>query len=915
MTQDPYRLPAAIEPRHYTIEIRPDLDGATFSGDISIDMEVRESTAQVVLNVLDLELDDVELNGVAPDSVTLDPGTERVVIGLDQPLSPGPASLHISFRGVLNDKLMGFYRSTFDLSDPATGTTEQRTIAVTQFESTHARAAFPCFDEPAMKATFAISLVIDENLFAVSNGAEVSRESVGDGRVRIEFAETMPMSTYLVAFVVGPLVATEPRMVDGASGPIPLRVVHRPGSEHLCDFALDVAEAALLYFEDYYGIPYPGDKVDLVAVPDFAFGAMENLGCITFREVLLLVDPDRATQPELQRVADVINHELAHMWFGDLVTMKWWNGIWLNEAFATFMENMASDAFDPGWDVWTTFGLARAAAFDTDALSTTRPIEYTVVSPADSEGMFDVLTYEKGASVVRMLEQYLGAETFRRGISAYLTEHSYGVTETTDLWDALEHASGEPVRRIMDGWIFQGGHPNISVSTTSSGVRLSQRRFTYGAGDTDGSSIDADDAVRWAVPMSIEYRMIDPTAGNSSQYRLLLEDDIEVDLGGEPAMVRVNTGGTGFFRSDLEPDLLMALAAEPDSSPLERFVLIDDACAGLDAGSIEVDVVWTLLEVVARTETEPAVWRRIASALRELHHLLGPSFESETVSKILSITNPGLQRVRSMIVAQPGAHTGSSGTTTQSGTGADSPRAATKGSGATESVTVQPNSPGSSPALERAREIRGILAALRGTIGSDPHVREHTAQVFLMDTADGMSREPGSEDAPNADIPSVDAALRAAAIEVVGYNATPDQHEELVRRWRAAPTPQDELRYLTALVDTADPELFTRTLNLILNDVRSQNAPYLLQRAIAHRAHATTAWDFIEENWDVIIERFPTNSLPRMLAGIRSTTDRRLAERIDRFTSDNPVPAGGQQVDQHIERMWVTVRSAERLRS
>ena len=255
-----------------------------------------------------------------------------------------------------------------------------------------------------MKAVFGVTLDVPTGLFATSNGAETSRNPLGGGQDRVRFADTIPLSTYLVAFVVGPLEVTDPIDVDG----VPVRVIHPPGRAHLTGFALDVAAHSLRWLADWYGIPVPGGKVDLVALPDFAFGAMENLGCITFREVLLLVDPEAATRQELESVAAVLSHELAHLWFGDLVTMRWWNGIWLNEAFATFMELKAVEAYRPDWEVWTGFGAARAGAFDVDSLASTRPIEYPVVTPEDAEGMFDVLTYEKGAAVVRMLEQFLG---------------------------------------------------------------------------------------------------------------------------------------------------------------------------------------------------------------------------------------------------------------------------------------------------------------------------------------------------------------------------------------------------------------------------------------------------------------------------------------------------------------------------
>ncbi len=274
------------------------------------------------------------------------------------------------------------------------------------------------------------------------------------------------MSTYLVAVVVGPLEATEPVMVPRMDGgdPIALRIVHVPGKGHLTDFGLDVGAFALAWYQDYYGLPYPTEKCDMLALPDFAAGAMENLGCITYRENLLLADPASATQQELQNLADVVTHELAHMWFGDLVTMKWWNGIWLNEAFATFMEIACCDAYRPDWKRWTTFSLERSVAFEVDSLASTRSIEFPVEAPADCDGMFDVLTYQKGGSLLRMLEQYLGEDEFRRGVSHYLSSHEYANTETSDLWDAIEEANpSTPARRLMDSWIWQSGYPLVSA--------------------------------------------------------------------------------------------------------------------------------------------------------------------------------------------------------------------------------------------------------------------------------------------------------------------------------------------------------------------------------------------------------------------------------------------------------------------
>ncbi|MDQ3147803.1 MAG: M1 family metallopeptidase, partial [Actinomycetota bacterium] len=480
-----YRLPRTVLPRRYELRMAPDLDAATFAGEVGVDVDVVEAVDEVVLNAVGLDVDEAWLLDGTGARLDADPRTdaeaERLTLTLTGTAEPGPATLHLRFRGVLNDKLKGFYRSVFTDEDGV-----ERVIATTQMEATDARQAFPCWDEPDLKAVFSVTLVVPDGLLGVSNGGIVSETPTGDGRRAVTFADTIPMSTYLVALIVGPLEATAPVDVDG----VPLRVVHVPGKGHLTPYALEVGAFCLRWFTEYYGIAYPSDKCDLIALPDFAAGAMENLGAITFREAVLLIDPEAATQLELQRVADVIAHELAHMWFGDLVTMKWWNGIWLNEAFATFMELAAIDAFKPEWSRWLAFTNERAGAFAVDSLASTRPIEYPVRSPADADGMFDVLTYQKGASVLRMLEQYLGTDGFRAGIRRYLDARQFANAETTDLWDALEEATGEPVRQIMDSWIYQGGYPIVSAEPGDGGVALSQRRFAFASGAAaDGAAV------------------------------------------------------------------------------------------------------------------------------------------------------------------------------------------------------------------------------------------------------------------------------------------------------------------------------------------------------------------------------------------------------------------------------------------
>ncbi|MBT8213200.1 MAG: M1 family metallopeptidase, partial [Acidimicrobiia bacterium] len=530
--------------------------------------------------------------GERPAQVTFQPEFERATLHVETPLEAGGWSIDIEFSGILNDRLRGFYRSTY--VDPEG---VDQVIATTQFESTDARRAFPCWDEPDFKATFGVTLVVDDGLAAISNGAEVRRSERDDGKVVVEFAPTMKMSTYLVAFVVGRLEATAPVMVSG----VPLRVVHLPGKGRYASFALEAGAFALDYLAGYYGIPYPAGKLDLVGIPDFAWGAMENLGCVTFRETALLVDPAEATQSELQRVADVIAHEIAHMWFGDLVTMKWWNGIWLNEAFATFMELKTVDAFRPEWNRWVSFaaeGGVGSSSMDIDSLEATRPIEFPVESPDDADAMFDALTYGKGAAVLRMLEQFLGEEKFRTGVSDYLQWFTHGNAETKDLWKALEQATGVPVAEMMDTWIFQGGVPIVEVAPGGPGAVLTQDHFRY-LGSGEG---------QWTVPVlarSIDDPEITPVTLHGAAE---LPYDTPI----------VNAGGHGFYRVRYDKEIEGRIHDRLDQLlPLERYALIADSW-GLTLGGRRRASDHVRLLGLFRSETEPLLWEPIAGSLATL---------------------------------------------------------------------------------------------------------------------------------------------------------------------------------------------------------------------------------------------------------------------------------------------------------
>jgi puromycin-sensitive aminopeptidase len=453
----------------------------------------------------------------------------------------------------------------------------------------------------------------------------------GGSKKEVVFADSIKMSTYLVAFIVGEFERTDPMMADG----VPLSVWAVPGKKNLAGFALEIGKASLEHFSGYYGIPYPGDKLDLIAIPDFASGAMENLGAITFRETALLVDAEKAARAELERVADVVSHENAHMWFGDLVTMNWWNGLWLNEAFATFMEMLAVDAWKPEWRRWDSFTISRAAAMQVDGLKSTRPIEFPVEKPEEAAGMFDVLTYEKGASVLRMLEQYLGDERFREGIRLYLKRHAYANAETTDLWDALEESSHEPVRLLMDGWIFQAGYPLINVSRDARGITLSQQIFRYLQDSTDQER-------NWHVPIFLR---AGTKSGDVHKTLLLTDRELRVELP-DTDWVVVNAGGHGFYRVRYSGDLLDALkrGLQNDLSPVERFGLVNDTWASTLAGLTPLPDFLGLVELL-RGENDINVW---ATVIGSSHHLKRTLLDRQCMvfeERLRAVMRPVLERL------------------------------------------------------------------------------------------------------------------------------------------------------------------------------------------------------------------------------------------------------------------------------
>jgi len=605
-----FRLPKNVVPQRYEIKLVPDLDAFTFSGEETILITVHSPTRYIILNAIELVVKEPRLRDcegkIHQPQLELKEEDEQLELKFAAPIDPGNYSLDLKLSGVLNDKLHGFYRSKYiDKSG------EEKFIATTQFEATDARRAFPCWDEPEFKAVFSVSLEVDQKHMAISNAA-VEREKMlrGTGKKLVKFKDTIKMSTYLVAFIVGPFVGSAPLVVNG----IPIRILTLPEKRGLSKFAMGIAQHSLAYFEKYYGVKYPGDKLDLIAIPDFAFGAMENLGAITFRETALLVDEKRASHSECERVADVVAHEIAHMWFGDLTTMKWWNGIWLNEAFATFMEMMAVDTWKPEWKRWESFAVSRAQALATDGLESTRSIEFPVGRPEEANAMFDVLTYEKGASVLRMLEQYIGPGKFRKGVSAYLKKFQYANTDTADLWEALEGASKEKVGEIMQPWIFDRGYPVVKLKRLSGrNFKVSQRRFFYLKPKQDKSVFH--------IPLILKARV----GSKVIEKKLLLDSpNAEIDFEGDVSWLLANAGGHGFYRvlyADIEELMKPKVISRLES--IERFNLVNDSWALAMAGDLPLSQYLKLISLL-EDERDKNVWTVVTGSLKYLFRLVEP---------------------------------------------------------------------------------------------------------------------------------------------------------------------------------------------------------------------------------------------------------------------------------------------------
>ena len=595
-----FRLSPDVRPTAYEAMLSIDLAARRFAGTIRIDLALAAPTAELVLHAtgLDLARARVRTGGeeLDPVSITRVVASETVVLRFSAPIPRGAASIEVGWAGAMTAGLRGLY--------PAGDG-----IAATQFEAADARRVFPCFDEPGFKAPWRLAIEAPSGVEVLSNSVPAREEDLG-ARRRVRFAETPPLPTYLVAFVLGKLVAHPPATVRG----IPVRTFAQPAKLPLTGFAQDVAVEVLPRLEDYFGVPYAFGKLDQVGLPEFEAGAMENAGLVTFREVALLLDPATASLAQLKRVAEVVTHELAHMWFGNWVTMRWWDDLWLNEAFATWMSFKIVDRWKPAWRVWLEFDQGKAAAMHLDALRSTHPVHADIKNVAEAGEAFDLITYEKGGAVLRMIEGYLGEERFRDGIRAYMRRHGKANAVADDLWRALGEASKEPVVELANAWIGAPGFPVVEAAWTGKTLRLAQRRFFSEPGA-------APDASVWPVPMVLKIG----AAGKVTEQRVLLRDrqaEVALAVDGEPEFVVANAGATGVYRVRHDAAGLAALVlALPRLETAERIALLADEWALVRAGAREVGSFLDLCAGFGREE-DHAVLDELVARLAFVEHRL-----------------------------------------------------------------------------------------------------------------------------------------------------------------------------------------------------------------------------------------------------------------------------------------------------
>ena len=774
------RLPQNVVPESYDLTFTPDLAAAAFSGDETIHVRLQKPASSITLNSAEIAFTETTITaGGTTQTATVAPDEKNEIATLTVPnaIPAGPADIHIRYKGILNDQLRGFYLSQ----------TSRRRYAVTQFEATDARRAFPSFDEPAYKAVFRVTLVIDKGDTAISNGRIVS-DTPGPGGTNhtLQFSPTPKMSTYLVAMMVGDFACIE----GGADG-IPIRACAVPEKKDLLSYALLSAENILKFYDNYYAIKYPFQKLDLIAFPDFSAGAMENTAAITYREALLTIDDKTASVDAHQAVVGVLAHEMAHQWFGDLVTMKWWDDIWLNEGFATWMSWKPVEAWKPEWHAERNEIQETGGSLGTDSIASVRAVRAKAETPAEIQTLFDGVAYGKAASVLRMVEAYVGPEVFRKAVNAYLEKHAYGNATAEDFWNQVAATSGKPVDKIMAGFTEQPGAPMVSVKTACSGgktqVTLSQERYF-----ADAAKLAAGSKEIWQVPVNLR-----PSGAKDSAYHLLTQKLQTFELAGCSSWVYANAGARGYFRSNYDHAALAQMSAglETTFSPEERINLLGDVWAMVRVGRLSIGDYLATLEKM-QAERSRAVVDVMIEHIPQIHdRLVAPADRAAFENWVRNFLRP---------VASDLGDTSVAG---------------------------------------ESDDRRGLRSDVFGTLaafGRDPQL---------------LAKSRALADSYMTDSSSVDAALAGNALGVSALNGGTALYDKYVEHLKTAKTPEEYYNYFGALGQFPEASLAKRTFDFVLSPaVRNQDLFYL-SGLLGNYATQSVAWELFKTDFKAIMDK------------------------------------------------------------
>ena len=841
------RLTPDVKPSNYKLHFVPDLENARFEGSEDLHFAVLKEQSALILNSAEEIIDEaffVDVKGqTSPPAakVEYDTASEQVRLTFKTPVAPGDYVLHCHFKGVLNDKLRGFYRSK--IHDGA----RESYIATTQMEAADARRMFPCFDEPSFKATYNISCDVDKSLEAISNEAVSAITSVNDKVKRVTFATTPRMSSYLVALIIGPFVSTAPVVVQG----VPIRVWSIGEKSNQLNFASTVTSNLLPFYNQYFGIKYPNSKLDLIAIPDFEAGAMENLGAITFRDSMLLFDQKDGSVNAQMRVTSTIAHEMAHMWFGDLVTMAWWDDLWLNEGFATWMASKAVNNLMPEWHQWDRFTDTREEALKHDSLTVSRPIHANVPSAADADEMFDSITYSKGASVMRMLETFIGEETFRDGIRLYMNKHKFNNATKNDLWQALSEASHRSIDDLMKEWTDRPGFPLLDIGSLGAGdagnLRLLQQRFLF-AKASDNNKQSADTV--WQVPVALRSLVESPAKTTV----LLKKPDQQFAESAGPESLFLNAGGNGYYRTHYKTAQLKALSENISKMTVpERASLAADSWALVKAGKVEI-LDFLKLAQSMRNDENPYVQQIFNDAYLEIYCVCSDSS--------LDSYDQFIQKQMLPLKEKLGW------------------------SGAQDEIATR----------DMRQILRSNVMISLGTLGADKTTIEQARKYF-----ETYQHHPDE----------IEGGMLDPMTFIVAFNGDGNDYEKILNLYKTAKSSEVEHRNLDALMCFRQPELLDRSLKMTLTEaIRSQDAPRLLQNALEYRYSQRATWKFIKENWDEINKRFPPNMVRKMFKYTGNFHSEAMQSELHDFVARHPIPHAERSIAETYEFVQVNVQLA-----